>query len=75
MRLNVNGSFDVKITNTHQTFHWIYFLQTHFFRFVVQKTRPINVESHMYKVTKFERTLVSSLLDKPSIVLKTLIFA
>ena len=41
MTLNVIGSFDVKKLNTHQTFHWIYFLQKMLFSFFVQTMDPI----------------------------------
>jgi hypothetical protein len=51
MTLNIIWSFDVK-KHTYQTFHSIYFLQNHFFRFLYKGNGPNNVEFHMYKVIK-----------------------
>ena len=49
MRLNVNGSFDVKKTLTKPFIDIIFFKINLFFVFCAKKGR-INVESHMYKV-------------------------
>ena len=54
MRLNVNVSFDVckKQTLTKPFTEFIIFISI--FCFFVQKNGPINVESHMYEVSKLK---------------------
>ena len=48
--LNLIGFFYVKEMNTHQTFHWIHFLQN--ILSFAQKNGPNNFDCCMYKVTK-----------------------
>ena len=51
MKLNVNGSFDVKKGTLTKPFIEFIFFKINFFVFS-EKNGPNNIECHMYKVTK-----------------------
>jgi hypothetical protein len=62
MRLNVNGSFDIKKTQKLPNLSLNSFLQNQIFSFFVKKNGPINVESHIYKVTTIKSQAVACLV-------------
>ena len=62
--LIIIGSFDVKKPNTHQTFHWIHFLQN-IFCFLNKRMDPIMLSVVCIKLlSKMERTSNKTMFEK-----------